>query len=58
MELASVGFSTKEVANRLFTSAKTVESHVTRINAKLGCQTKAEFRTAFEEYRQTQRSEG
>jgi DNA-binding CsgD family transcriptional regulator/tetratricopeptide (TPR) repeat protein len=42
-ELAAAGHTSKEIAARLFLSARTVESHLLRVYAKLGVRTRAEL---------------
>jgi DNA-binding CsgD family transcriptional regulator len=42
LALIADGLSNKEIADRLFLSARTVERHITHIHAKLGTRSKAE----------------
>jgi DNA-binding CsgD family transcriptional regulator len=42
-ELAAAGRTSKEIAASLFLSARTVESHLLRVYAKLGVRTRAEL---------------
>jgi DNA-binding NarL/FixJ family response regulator len=45
LELIALGHTQREVASRLCISAKTVETHRSRIAEKLGCHSRADFVT-------------
>lgn len=45
--VAATGVPTREIAQRLFLSPKTVECHLTRIYRKLGVRSKAELAHRF-----------
>lgn len=50
-ELKFLGYRNHDIAARLFIGVKTVETHVTRLNNKLGATTKAEFVDTYGRYR-------
>ncbi len=53
-ELKFLGYRNNDIAARLFIGVKTVETHVTRLNTKLGTTTKAEFVEEYGQYRSRQ----
>ena len=48
--LAAQGFSNPEIAQRLYVTRRTVETHLTHVYAKLGVTTRTELATCLAEH--------